>query len=152
MQRITITIDDELLQTLDELMAQRGYTNRSEAIRDIVREHRIRDRPEDIGTHSIATLTYVYDHATRELARRITQAHHEHHDLSVASMRVHLDHDSLIESTVLRGRTEDVMAFADGITSQRGVRYANLHAIPAQVERALHSHGEVANLHDHLHV
>ncbi|QGZ66953.1 nickel-responsive transcriptional regulator NikR [Paraburkholderia acidisoli] len=152
MQRITITIDDDLLETLDELMTERGYTNRSEAIRDLVREHRVRDRPAEVGAHCVATLTYVYDHATRELARRITRAHHERHDLSVASMRVHLDHDSLLESSVLRGRTEDVMAFADGITSQRGVRYANLHAIPARVERELHSHGDAADHHDHLHV
>lgn len=152
MQRITITIDDELLTSLDELVTERGYTSRSEAFRDLVREHLMRRPSAKVGKHCIATLTYVYDHATRDLARRITQAHHDRHDLSVANTRVHLDHASLLESSVLRGRTEEVMNFADGITSQRGVRFANLHTIPVQVERALHHHGDAAEHHDHLHV
>ncbi|WP_322063301.1 nickel-responsive transcriptional regulator NikR [Paraburkholderia sp. J63] len=152
MQRITITIDDELLTSVDDLMVERGYTSRSEAFRDLVREHLVRQPLEQVGKHCVATLTYVYDHATRDLARRITHAHHNRHDLSVASMRVHLDHESLLEASVLRGRTEDVMNFADGITSQRGVRFAKLHTIPVRVERARHHHGDAAERHDHLHV
>lgn len=152
MQRITITIDDELLTSLDELVTERGYTSRSEAFRDLVREHLARQPSVQTGSHCVATLTYVYDHATRDLARRITEAHHDRHDLSVASTRVHLDHMSLLESSVLRGRTADVMNFADSITSQRGVRFANLHTIPALVERSRHHHGDAAEHHDHLHV
>ncbi|SCZ42393.1 MULTISPECIES: nickel-responsive transcriptional regulator NikR [Burkholderia] len=152
MQRITITIDEDLLNAVDELVSQRGYASRSEAFRDLVREHRVKEQPKQVGEHCVATLAYVYDHATRELARRITQAHHDRHDLSVVTMRVHLDHDSLLESSVLRGRTQDVLAFADSITTQRGVRYANLHSIPALVERSLHHHGDAADHHDHLHV
>ncbi|SAK47631.1 Nickel-responsive regulator [Caballeronia arationis] len=152
MQRITITIDDELLAVVDSLMAARGYTSRSEALRDIVRESQAREPADDSRRQCIATLTYVYDHATRDLARRITQAHHDRHDLSVASMRVHLDHESLLESSVLRGRAHDVTVFANSVTSQRGVRYAHLHTIPATIERARHHHGDDAAQHEHLHV
>ena len=104
MQRITITIDDDLLAVVDTLVAQRGYTSRSEAFRDIVRESQVHAQQEAPDSQCVATLTYVYDHATRDLARRITQAHHDRHDLAVASMRVHLDHESLLESSVLRDR------------------------------------------------
>lgn len=152
MQRITITIDEDLLATVDAMVEARGYSSRSEAFRDLVRESQAREPAGDVGEQCVATLTYVYDHATRELARRITQAHHDRHDLAVASMRVHLDHDSLLESSVLRGRAADVTAFADSVASQRGVRFAHLHTIPVSIERARHHHGDGAEQHDHVHV
>ncbi|MDR5884145.1 nickel-responsive transcriptional regulator NikR [Caballeronia sp. LZ032] len=152
MQRISITIDDDLLDVVDALMEARGYNSRSEAFRDIVRESASREREQAPEQPCVATLTYVYDHATRDLARRVTQAHHDRHDLAVASLRVHLDHESVLESSVLRGRATDLRAFADSLSSQRGVRYANLHTIPVIVERTEHSHGASTGHHDHLHV
>jgi CopG family nickel-responsive transcriptional regulator len=152
MQRITITIDDDLLAVVDSLMAKKGYASRSEAFRDIVRENQAHTTLADAGQQCVATLTYIYDHETRDLARRVTQAHHDHHNLTVASMRVHLDHQSLLESSVLRGRSEDIAAFADSLSSQRGVRYANLHKIPVTVEHAKHQHGGDSGPHEHLHV
>ena len=152
MQRVTITIDNDLLAVVDSLMTQRGYTSRSEAIRDIVRETQLGDKVRESNQPCLATLTYVYDHGTRDLARRLTQAHNDHHDLTVASMRVHLDHHSLMESSVLRGRSQDIAAFADRLASQRGVRYANLHKIPVTIERTQHEHGGNASQHDHVHV
>jgi CopG family transcriptional regulator, nickel-responsive regulator len=155
MQRITITIDDDLLDAVDALVAQRGYTSRSEAFRDIVRETQVtqvRGQQDASESQCVATLTYVYDHATRDLARRITQAHHDRHDLAVASMRVHLDHESVLEASVLRGRAQDVAAFSDSLTSQRGVRYAHLHTIPVTIGHTRHHHGDGAPHHEHLHV
>ncbi|MFC7541900.1 nickel-responsive transcriptional regulator NikR [Siccirubricoccus deserti] len=101
MQRITITIDDDLLETVDALVARHGYASRSEAMRDLVREAAKREAAAE--TPCIATLSYVYDHAVRELPRRLAQAQHAHHDLSVASLHVHLDHDTCLEVAVLRG-------------------------------------------------
>ncbi|MDR5763277.1 nickel-responsive transcriptional regulator NikR [Caballeronia sp. LZ035] len=152
MQRITITVDDNLLALVDALKEARGYTSRSEAFRVIVRESRSREQASEEDQSGIATLTYVYDHATRDLARRVTQAHHDRHDLAVASMRIHLDHKSCLESSVLRGGAQDLKAFADGLTSQRSVRYAHLHTIPVTVERVHHKHGSDSMHHDHLHV
>lgn len=152
MQRITISIDDDLLEVVDALMLERGYASRSEAIRDIVRESRSREQAQTPDQPCIATLTYVYDHGTRDLARRVTQAHHDRHDLAVASMRVHLDHESCLESSVLRGTAHDINAFADSLASQRGVRHAYLHTIPVTIERTEHTHGSQASHHDHLHV
>ena len=103
MERVTITIDEALLATIDRLVERKGYASRSEAVRDLVREAVDRAAREDAAAPCVATLSYVYDHAVRDLARRLTQSHHDHHDLAVASMHVHLDHAACLEVAVLRG-------------------------------------------------
>jgi CopG family transcriptional regulator, nickel-responsive regulator len=151
MQRITITIDDDLLEAIDGLMTQRGYASRSEALRDIVRDTMDRRRTDYPKAACIATLSYVYDHATRDLAGRLTHAHHNHHDLSVASMHVHLDHKACLEISVLRGPSGTVSEFADTLATQRGVRHAQLHMIPVQVSKTTHKHGGRSAAHPHVH-
>ncbi len=151
MQRITITIDDDLLEAIDGLMTERGYTSRSEAFRDIVRDMTDRRGAADPKAECIATLSYVFDHATRDLASRLTHAHHDHHDLSVASMHVHLDHEACLEVSVLRGPSGTVTAFANTLATQRGVRHTRLHLIPVRVSKANHKHGDRAVVHAHLH-
>jgi CopG family nickel-responsive transcriptional regulator len=150
-QRITITIDDDLLAAVDTLMTQRGYTSRSEAFRDIVRDSIDRRGADDPDAACIATLSYVYDHATRDLAGRLTGAYHHRHDLAVASMHVHLDHEACLEVSVLRGSAGAVGAFADALATQRGVRHARLHTIPVKVSSANHRHGDDAAAHPHVH-
>lgn len=150
MQRITITIDDDLLAAVDRLAAQRGYTSRSEAFRDIVRGMVDRDAAASPETQCVATLSYVYDHETRALAQRLTQAQHDRHDLMVASLHVHLDHDACLEVGVLRGAARDVAQFADTLTTQRGVRHASLHIVPVKVSEQRHRHGEDDAPHTHL--
>jgi CopG family transcriptional regulator, nickel-responsive regulator len=152
MQRITITIDDDLLLAVDELMQRRGYGSRSEAMRDIVREMVERERLAEPDTDCIGALTFVFDHETRDLARRITTAHHERHDLSIASLHVHLNHESCLEVSVLRGAHSEVRAFADAVASQRGVRSAKLHLIPARIATQEHSHGGHTHRHEHVEI
>lgn len=152
MQRITITIDDDLLQAVDGLMTRRGYGSRSEAMRDIIREMVDRERLAEPDADCVGALTFVYDHETRELARRITTAHHERHDLSVASMHVHLNHESCLEVSVLRGGQAEVRAFADAVASQRGVRSAQLHVIPARIATEEHTHGHHTHRHEHVKI
>ncbi len=150
MQRITITIDDDLLATVDGLMEQRGYTSRSEAFRDILRSTMNRDATASAHTPCVATLSYVYDHETRALAQRLTHAQHDRHDLTVASLHVHLDHDACLEVTVLRGPSGDVTQFADTLTTQRGVRHASLHMVPVLVSEQRLRHGDADEPHTHL--
>jgi CopG family transcriptional regulator, nickel-responsive regulator len=147
-ERITITIDEELLAAIDALVARKGYASRSEAVRDLVRDAAKRDTAPEAPC--IATLSYVYDHAVRGLAQRLAQEQHAHHDLGVANLQVHLDHDSRLEVAVLRGPSGAIRRFANLVTSQRGVRHHALHLVPARVEEARHDHG--AGLHRHLHV
>ena len=152
MQRITITIDDDLLGTIDSVMARRGYASRSEAVRDMVRDAAAREPALPDKTPCVAALGYVYDHETRGMAQRLTRTAHDNHDLGVASLHVHLDHDSCMEISVLKGTVAAVRSLADELTAQRGVRHANLHVVPVQISERRHGHGERLTTHDHIHV
>jgi len=146
MERITITIEDELLGTLDALCARRGYSSRSEAIRDLLRQARLGEATgEAEHTTGYAALTYVYDHHTRDLAKRLTSTQHDHHDLSVATLHVHLNHEECLEIAVLKGDIAAMRDFADSVTTQRGVRYGQLHILPAE------SAEDGDHPHDHHH-
>lgn len=103
MERFTISLDASLASQFDELIAARGYVNRSEAVRDLIRgaiEHDRRREPP--SGHCVANLSYVYNHHERELAERLTGLQHDHHDLTVAAMHSHLDHDNCLESVILQ--------------------------------------------------
>ncbi|WP_419758798.1 nickel-responsive transcriptional regulator NikR [Acidisoma sp.] len=149
MERITITIDDELLATVDALVDKRGYPSRSEAIRELLRESAKRDHAAEGHSLCVATLTYVYDHSIRDLPQRIVAAQHDHHELGIATTHIHFDHDSCLEVSILRGRADAIQRLADGLTAQRGVRHANLHMIPAKVTKHRHSHEPGGQGHGH---
>jgi CopG family transcriptional regulator, nickel-responsive regulator len=132
MQRVTITLDDDLMKDLDHCVAARGYQNRSEAVRDLVRAGIRQTMPESGGNgNCIAALVYVYDHHVRELAKRLTQAFHSHHVLSLASLHVHLDEENCMEVSVLKGPDKDVRHFGEHIVAERGVRHGRIITIPA---------------------
>jgi CopG family nickel-responsive transcriptional regulator len=158
MQRITLSIDDDLARSLGRHMKKHRYASRSEALRDILREVRAREQLEegqaatDDSGFCVATLAYVYDHETRELGRRLTQAQHRHHDLQVATLHVHLDHESCLEVAVLRGPSDAVREIAGETTSQRGVRHGHLHLVPARLHQGRHGHGHGKHGHSHIHV
>ncbi|MDE1992711.1 MAG: nickel-responsive transcriptional regulator NikR [Rhizobiaceae bacterium] len=140
MQRITITIDDDLLELIDKISDQRGYASRSETLRDLVRDAVTREQTAvNDATECYATLTYVYEHETRDLSRRLTTTQHHHHDLSVSTLHVHIDGHDCLEVSVLKGAVEEVKSFADSVITQRGVRFGNLHIIPS--EHAPDDHG-----------
>jgi CopG family nickel-responsive transcriptional regulator len=148
MQRVTITIDDELDAELDRFMKARGYANRSEAIRDLARSGLQQAATEVGGTRPcVAALGYLYDHEARELPKRLTRDFHDRHDLSQATLHVHLDHESCMEVTVLKGLGADVQQFADRIISERGVRHGHVVYLPAD---GAHTHGRGAS-HSHEH-
>ncbi len=148
-ERVTITIDAELLAFVDALSTAQGYGSRSEAIRDILRKAASTEQQADPDAPCFATLAYVYDHETRDLARRLTNQQHDHHDLSIATLHVHLDRHECLEVAILRGSTGDVRAFADGVVSQRGVRHGQLHLLPGAPDHP-HDHGH-AHSHGHEH-
>lgn len=142
MQRITMTVDEAQLATLDAYAVRRGYTSRSEAMRDILREVDAGETAvTDPSAPCLATLTYIYEHETRELSRRLTAAQHRHHDLSISTLHVHVDHEDCLEVVVLRGAFRDIRSFADEVVTQRGVRMGNLHVIPVGRQAHEHVHG-----------
>ncbi len=147
MQRHTISLDDELSERFERWIEQRGYANRSEAIRDLVRERLGNELlSRDPGSHCVAAVAYVYSHEERELANRLTREQHSHHDLSVSTLHVHLDTDRCLEVAILRGHTEEVRAQSGALIAARGVLHGHAHLIPdeqpkhAHVRRAVHTH------------
>ncbi len=150
MQRVTITIDDDLMAELDRIIASRGYQNRSEAIRDLARAG-IREAAETIDGERdcVAALVYVYDHAARQLPRRLTETFHDHHEMSLSSLHVHLDHDSCLEVTVLKGKTGEVQHFAEHVIAERGVRHGRVVMMP--MDSARPSGKPAARKHKHPH-
>lgn len=131
MQRITITIDDELVEELDSFMQKRSYSSRSEAVRDMVRETLIHSRDPMDEEPCLGILSYLYEHNTRELARRLMHTHHDHHNLSVSTLHMHVTHDECLEVNILKGKRDDLTSYADSLVSQRGVNYGHLEIIPA---------------------
>lgn len=146
MRRLTISIDDDLADTFEQLVHERGYENRSEAFRDLVRhelgQQRLKADPDE---PSVATLTFVYDHHERQLATRLMDFQHEHHELTVSAMHAHLDHHLCIETVILRGPGGQLRAFAESVIAQPGVHHGNLHIVPIAVAGHGHTHG-----HAHL--
>ncbi len=132
MQRVTVTLDDDLMDEIDGLVASRGYQNRSEAIRDLARAG-LSQLAQDKGSQQdcVAVLSYVYDHAARNLASRLTNTFHHHHDLTIASMHVHLDPENCLEVGILKGPMSELQHFADHVISERAVRHGSLHMVPA---------------------
>ncbi len=153
MQRVTITLDDDLNAAFERFRAEHGYANRSEAVRDLIRERLQAERLQREPTgQCVASLSYVYNHHERELASRLTQAHHQHHDLAVSTLHVHLDHDHCLETVVLRGASDRVRAFADAVIAQPGVRHGRLSVLPVRVAEETHNHGDDGGAGLHLHL
>jgi CopG family nickel-responsive transcriptional regulator len=150
MDRFTISLDAKLATAFDQLIRERGYATRSEAVRDILRSHLQKNIEKRAAKGScVANLSYVYNHHERELAERLTSIQHAHHDLTVSTMHAHLDHDQCIETVMLKGPVKRVREFADQIIAERGVRHGVLNLI--NVELGLpHTHGGAGHSHRHL--
>jgi len=149
-QRLTISLDDDIAAAIDAFMERRGYTNRSEAIRDLVRGALV--EAADVGpdaAHCVAAVSYVYDHHERDLTQRLAHAQHAHHDLTIATMHAHLDHDHCMEVTLLRGPTAEVRQLAESAVAERGVRFGQINLVPVRGSGHAHRHGPHGHDHDH---
>ena len=148
MDRFTISLDERLANAFDELIKERGYATRSEAVRDILRTHLQHSAEKrDARGSCVANLSYVYSHHERELAERLTSIQHAHHDLTVSTMHAHLDHDQCIETVIMKGPLKRVREFAEEIIAERGVRHGILNVINVELG-APHKHG--GHTHRHL--
>ena len=155
MQRFTISLEAPLAEAFDELIRSKGYRSRSEAIRDLLRQHLgAHQLQHDEAPFCIAPLSYIYNHHQRELAERLTALQHRHHDLTLSAMHAHLDHDNCIETVFLRGPTPAVREFADALLAERGVRHGQLNLVPADIGHEPHQHQSAtgaAALLTHVH-
>jgi CopG family nickel-responsive transcriptional regulator len=126
LSRIGVAIDAGLLDKYDRLIAQRGYTNRSEAFRDLIRDELVEKAWEAPDSQVVGTVTLVYDHHVRLLNEKLTGIQHDFHRSILSTLHVHLDHDNCLEVLVLRGRASEVRKVADALISTKGVKHGRL--------------------------
>ena len=127
--RMSVSLKDGLLSAFDRSIASRGYATRSKAIRDLIRDHLIREKAkgeQDETAERVAVLTLVYDHYARELAARLIDKQHHHHNLVVSSLHVHLGERHCLEVLVLRGPAAEVRQLGEELLSIRGVLHGEI--------------------------
>jgi len=147
MQRITITIDDDLLDELDRMIHIRNYPNRSEASRDLARLG-LKEAALQNGesAHCYGIMSYVYNHQARNLSRRLTAHHHLFHDLTVSSLHVHIDSGRCLEVSILQGPSNALRKFADDVVSQKSLEHGDIKIIPARRAEPPPHHHRLAHL------
>ncbi len=124
--RFGVSIEPELLVHFDNIIKKKGYTNRSEAIRDLIREHLISDRTKDPHIEAIGTLTMIYDHHHGPLTTKLLNIQHDHHEEILTTTHIHIDHDTCLEVLVLKGKTGHLQKLADTITAMKGIQHGEL--------------------------
>jgi CopG family nickel-responsive transcriptional regulator len=149
--RFGISAEEELIRSFDELSAERGYGNRSEALRDLMRDalvqSRVKAHPD--RTEVIASLTLVYDHHARELSDRMASLQHEHYGLVISVLHIHVSHDDCMEVIAMQGKAGDVRRLADSLLSLKGVKNGRLFiTLPGQ---RIANRGVPAHSHAHPH-
>jgi len=124
--RFGISIDDRLLRRFDELIAGKGYVNRSEAIRDLIRGALVEAEWAREDVETVGTVTLVYDHHTRDLSDKLTEQQHSHHDAIISALHVHLDAHHCLEVVVVKGKAREVKRLADELIGTKGVKHGKL--------------------------
>ncbi|HEX4066107.1 MAG TPA: nickel-responsive transcriptional regulator NikR [Acidobacteriaceae bacterium] len=125
LSRTGVSLEEELLQEFDGLIARRGYENRSEAIRDLIREALLAETV-DTNQPVVGTLTLVYDHHVPELQDKLTATQHWAGAMVLAATHVHLDHDYCLEVIIMKGRSREIQGVADRLRALRGVELGKL--------------------------
>ena len=141
LSRIGVSLEDDLLQEFDRLIAKRGYQTRSEAFRDLIREKLLSEMVKS-NKPVVGTLTIVYDHQVPNLAQKLTEVQHKAGAMILAATHIHLDHHYCLEVIIMKGRGKDLQAVADGMLALRGVELGKLVLTNsgASLKRVTHAH------------
>jgi len=141
LSRTGVSLEDDLLKEFDRLIAKRGYANRSEAFRDLIREALLSESVES-NKPVVGTLTLVYDHHVPNLAQKLTEVQHTAGTMVLAATHVHLDHHYCLEVIIMKGRGKEIQAVADGMLALRGVELGKLVLTTSgsSLTQAAHSH------------
>lgn len=119
--RFGISMEDSLLRQFDKLISQKGYTNRSEAVRDLVREKIIEENIEATNEEVYGALVFIYDHHKRELEKNLSNLQHDYFKNIVSTTHVHIDHDTCLEMIIVRGQAKLLKKIAEKLLSYKGV-------------------------------
>lgn len=125
--RFGVSIDEELLKTFDQYIERKKYTNRSEALRDLIRNHLVEEEWDE-NKETVGTITIVYDHHVPELMERLTNIQHQYNELIQCSLHIHLDAHRCLEVLVVRGQSRDIKEVANSIIATKGVKHGKLTA------------------------
>jgi len=149
LSRIGIALDSELIKRFDRSIARRGYTNRSEAFRDLIRDRLVTEQTASPDAVVVGTVTLIYDHHASGISEKLTELQHAHHELVVSTSHAHLDHDSCLEVLIVHGKSAKVEKFADLLIGLKGVQHGRL--VMTVPESALTPPSESKHKHSHKH-
>ena len=124
--RFGVSMEQNLLGEFDALCSRKGYGNRSEALRDMIRNLLIEDALQEENTEGVGTLTLVYKHHQRELEEKLTEYQHRHLNTIISTVHIHLSHHLCLEVLLLRGRATEIRKVADGLIATKGVQHGKL--------------------------
>jgi CopG family nickel-responsive transcriptional regulator len=124
--RFGISIDERLLTKFDHLIEEKGYSNRSEAIRDLIRNALVEEEWGRGNEEAVGTLSLVYDHHTRDLSDKLTEHQHTHHKEIISALHVHLDAHHCLEVVVIKGKAKNIKRLAEGLIGTKGVKHGQL--------------------------
>jgi len=125
-ERVGISFEPELLREFDSLIKKKGYTNRSEAVRDLVRRAMVEAGTDDDDGEAIGSLTIIYDHEAGGLTDRLLNLQHQHHSEISSTTHIHVDENTCLEMLIVKGKVKDVRRLADNIKALRGVKHGEL--------------------------
>jgi|UniRef100_UPI004055A2BD CopG family transcriptional regulator, nickel-responsive regulator len=125
LKRFSVSLEEELLEQFDDYINRHGYSNRSEAVRDLIRARLISEEWEQ-DSEVVGVVTLVYDHHQAKLQERITEAQHDYYQLITSSTHVHMDHHNCLEVTIVKGQASKVRELAERMIALRGVKSGNL--------------------------
>ena len=131
-ERIGVSLESKLLAKFDTLIEKQGYQNRSEAIRDLVRQQLSEKTLANPKAKAVAAVCIVYDHHSTKLMEKLTSLQHSHLLKTISSIHIHLDHHNCMEIIVLKGTVGDINKVADNILSQKGVKLGKVNLIPTE--------------------
>jgi CopG family nickel-responsive transcriptional regulator len=124
--RFGISLDEKLLANFDQLIEQKSYMNRSEAIRDLIRASLVEEQLGSEDQVAVGTVTLVYNHHVRDLSDKLTEHQHSHHDQIISSLHVHLDAHNCLEVLIIRGAVRDIKQIANELIGVKGVKHGKL--------------------------
>ncbi len=123
--RFAVSLDSKLLESFDRVIEKQGYNNRSEAVRDLIRDKLV-TQDWDEKEETVGTITLIFNHHLYSLSEDITSKQHEHHSLIISSMHLHLDHDNCLEIIAVKGKGNKIRELADSLISIKGVKHGKL--------------------------
>lgn len=126
--RFGVSTDARLLERFDELLERRGYVNRSEGVRDLIRAALVDDEWTRGDELAVGTVTLVYDHHASDLSDKLTQHQHSHHEEIISTLHIHLDAHNCLEVVVLRGIASEIKRIAEGLIGTKGVKHGKFVA------------------------